>query len=212
MAEAWSAFIQLSLPTRQLLREALLNYNYELICRLEAAFIDRLMSVPVRSEELALSCQFVCLRGGGGGGVLLNKTRRRATACIRIGQAWRLVGFAASCPLLACPPLYNQSSATTTWLFSSKTLEVRLPAQSSILGVFFSSHFTSPHQADRRICHGVSKYYSLLSWSETTSRGQRVTIVMKPKVDRSFLFVAPYTPSFAMADRRSEFNAGRCPQ
>jgi hypothetical protein len=34
---------------------------------------------------------------------------------------------------------------------------------------------------DRRICHGVSKYYSLLSWSETTSRGQRVTVVMKPK-------------------------------
>lgn len=43
MAEAWSAFIQLSSPTRQLLREALLNYNYELICRLEAAFFDRFM-------------------------------------------------------------------------------------------------------------------------------------------------------------------------
>jgi hypothetical protein len=35
--------------------------------------------------------------------------------------------------------------------------------------------------ADRKICHGVSKYYSLLSWSETTNRGQRVTIVVKPK-------------------------------
>lgn len=43
LAEAWSAFIQLSSPTRRLLREALLNYNYELICRLEAAFFDRFM-------------------------------------------------------------------------------------------------------------------------------------------------------------------------
>lgn len=128
LAEAWSAFIQLSSPTRQLLREALLNYNYELICRLEAAFFDRFMP----------GCQMATNPNLAGSGV----------------EVFGYCSFlSASClPAAARPKLGDEYLVVL--LHNSR---------------------------DRKICHGVSKYYSLLSWSETTNRGQRVTIVVKPK-------------------------------
>jgi len=127
MAEAWSAFIQLSSPTRQLLREALLNYNYELICRLEAAFFDRFMPAHV------------------------------ATNPNLAGSDTEVVGC---CSFLSASCL----SAAARPKLGDEYLVVLMH-----------------NSRDRKICHGVSKYYSLLSWSETTNRGQRVTIVVKPK-------------------------------
>jgi hypothetical protein len=126
MAEACSAFIRLSSPTRHLLREALLNCNRDLICSLEAALFHRFM--PAHQANLNQH------PSGREGFNLLSASCLPAPARPRLGDEHLII-------------LMHNSR-------------------------------------DRRICHGVCKYYSLLSWSETTSRGQRVTVVVKPKGGR----------------------------
>jgi hypothetical protein len=122
MTEAWCAFGQISLSTRQLLKQAFPhNDKYDLVCSLEAtlfrAFMPAYLHMAVDTAQGFSLLPTTCLH--------------ELTGCLKCGEYVLLL-------LL-------------------------------------------DNQRDRKICHGVCQYYSLLSWSETNAQGHRVTVVTLPK-------------------------------